>query len=348
MMECDLIADLLPLYADGVASPRAKAQIDAHLAGCPQCSQRLAQLKAPAKVGLPPADGAPAEEARFLHKLRRRTGVAIALVLALLIGVPTALEVTRNDRLRRQIEAERQEQIDRAAKLAALSPDVRSLLDRWSVSVDASASRSGEQVLVRYAVRWPQDRIELVLPGEPLGRRFQVRDLVTWADYSFSSSTGQGSWGQGRADGELAYAVPAAPERVLFQYPALLAYRNAETDVSWDVRRPAEGASEVSIGQHITVQGIDFLVERVEFGEKTVRVHYRQLTDPSREGVHYLVFRFLDEERRAWNSMPLDELPDPIGPSHGVGHDGRSQSWRISVSHVALAIPRTQFVIDVR
>lgn len=37
MMNCDVIRDLLPLYADGAVSEKTKALINDHLQTCPEC-----------------------------------------------------------------------------------------------------------------------------------------------------------------------------------------------------------------------------------------------------------------------------------------------------------------------
>lgn len=43
--ECEVIRDLLPLYADDVCSGASKAMIEAHLPECPECAGILNQLK---------------------------------------------------------------------------------------------------------------------------------------------------------------------------------------------------------------------------------------------------------------------------------------------------------------
>ena len=36
-LECDVIRDLLPLYAEKLASPASSALVEQHLAACPAC-----------------------------------------------------------------------------------------------------------------------------------------------------------------------------------------------------------------------------------------------------------------------------------------------------------------------
>ena len=43
--ECEIIRDLLPLYADDVCSERSRQLIEEHLAGCPDCSVMLEKLR---------------------------------------------------------------------------------------------------------------------------------------------------------------------------------------------------------------------------------------------------------------------------------------------------------------
>ena len=43
--ECDMIADLLPLYIDGACSGSSKQVVEEHLAECPQCAKMLEKMK---------------------------------------------------------------------------------------------------------------------------------------------------------------------------------------------------------------------------------------------------------------------------------------------------------------
>ena len=43
-LECDVIRDLLPLYAEKLASPASSALVEQHLAACPACRAELEQL----------------------------------------------------------------------------------------------------------------------------------------------------------------------------------------------------------------------------------------------------------------------------------------------------------------
>ena len=43
--ECEVIRDLLPLYADDVCSERSRELIEEHLHNCPECSAVLEKLR---------------------------------------------------------------------------------------------------------------------------------------------------------------------------------------------------------------------------------------------------------------------------------------------------------------
>jgi anti-sigma factor (TIGR02949 family) len=45
-MDCRKICDLLTAYLDGEVTPEEKANIEAHLAGCPRCQSELGSLSA--------------------------------------------------------------------------------------------------------------------------------------------------------------------------------------------------------------------------------------------------------------------------------------------------------------
>lgn len=43
--DCDVIRDLLPLYADDACSAASRAVVEEHLGECPECSEMLQRLK---------------------------------------------------------------------------------------------------------------------------------------------------------------------------------------------------------------------------------------------------------------------------------------------------------------
>ena len=45
-LSCDVIRDLLPLYADRAASADTAALVEEHLASCPACREELGRLGA--------------------------------------------------------------------------------------------------------------------------------------------------------------------------------------------------------------------------------------------------------------------------------------------------------------
>lgn len=88
-MECDIIRDLLPLYADGLTSEASSCRIQEHTARCPDCKKLLEEMTAPLESE--PED----EEQRVMRilqdqyrKQRRKTiltwaGVLLAFVLVI-------------------------------------------------------------------------------------------------------------------------------------------------------------------------------------------------------------------------------------------------------------------------
>lgn len=49
-LDCDVIRDLLPLYAEKLASPASSALVEQHLAACPACRAELEQMEKPVPV----------------------------------------------------------------------------------------------------------------------------------------------------------------------------------------------------------------------------------------------------------------------------------------------------------
>ena len=81
MNKCNLITDLLPLYAENLLSEDSKQFVERHLAKCAECSEKLRLLKTPAAPS-PQTESAPDEEREVLKKTRKRLKKHTAVVAA--------------------------------------------------------------------------------------------------------------------------------------------------------------------------------------------------------------------------------------------------------------------------
>ena len=82
--QCDIVQDLLPLYADGSLSQASVAFVDAHLAECEECKTLLAQMQAETNIKAPDTD-IPAPVNRIKKRFIRIIGGVFAILLPLLI-----------------------------------------------------------------------------------------------------------------------------------------------------------------------------------------------------------------------------------------------------------------------
>ena len=82
-LSCGVIADLLPLYAEGLTGGESTALVEEHLADCPDCRRKLGELKQP---GMKTDDGAGA--LRAVKKDIRIRRLQTALLAALLVFLP--------------------------------------------------------------------------------------------------------------------------------------------------------------------------------------------------------------------------------------------------------------------
>lgn len=82
-LECDVIRDLLPLYAEKLASPASSALVEQHLAECPACRAQLEQMEKPVPVQPEPQPDAPLRGIRKTMQ-KKSIRIAAAAVLAVL------------------------------------------------------------------------------------------------------------------------------------------------------------------------------------------------------------------------------------------------------------------------
>ena len=94
---CEVIRDLLPLYADGLTSEVTNEAVLAHLKDCPECSKILEGMQMP----VPSIAQAEKKEIDYLKKNRKRNRrilagsvLAALLVAALLLGIRTFMTGT--------------------------------------------------------------------------------------------------------------------------------------------------------------------------------------------------------------------------------------------------------------
>ena len=96
MMEnCDMIRDLMPLYADGLASEASRKTVEEHTASCPACKKTLQEMCAPLE---PELEDRVEQIMEMVYRKQRQKTVkhilsVIAVVLLLVWGF---LELTHN------------------------------------------------------------------------------------------------------------------------------------------------------------------------------------------------------------------------------------------------------------
>ena len=86
---CDVIKDILPLYAEGLASPDTAALAEEHLAACEACRNALNELRAPVSIAAD-TDAAPLRRVRRTMKRQKARTIVFTALVCLAIAV-TAL-----------------------------------------------------------------------------------------------------------------------------------------------------------------------------------------------------------------------------------------------------------------
>lgn len=87
-INCEVIGDLLPLYAENMASPGSVTLVEAHMRECPDCSRRLASMRQPVRI---PKEELPKEMKDIGRRLLQRT---ILLVMAMIFFTVTVVTWT--------------------------------------------------------------------------------------------------------------------------------------------------------------------------------------------------------------------------------------------------------------
>ena len=93
-VSCDIIRDVLPLYAEDMVSDATRDMVDEHLCGCDECTKELAAIKKAPRV---PVEADVNSLKRVGNAIRRRkiltVTTAVMLVLAIIVSVTSWLNV---------------------------------------------------------------------------------------------------------------------------------------------------------------------------------------------------------------------------------------------------------------
>lgn len=90
-INCDVIQDLMPLCAEGLASAESQALVDAHLKECPACCARYRAMEEPIPA---PEEAVPLRTVRSQLTRRRANAVLLAVCLAVLVLVSVFARLT--------------------------------------------------------------------------------------------------------------------------------------------------------------------------------------------------------------------------------------------------------------
>ena len=90
-MECDIIRDLMPLYAENMVSEKSREAVDSHLEECAECKNIYIEMTAP-KIPVQFSTEPAKSFQRYMQKEKRRVGIKVALIS---IGVVLAAILIR-------------------------------------------------------------------------------------------------------------------------------------------------------------------------------------------------------------------------------------------------------------
>ncbi len=91
MKDCSIIRDLLPLYAEKIASQETEAFVEQHLTQCPECAEELKKLQVPKEERLAEIKRIK-DEKKALKRIKRKIRLRIFLIsLSIVVFVFSAL-----------------------------------------------------------------------------------------------------------------------------------------------------------------------------------------------------------------------------------------------------------------
>jgi len=198
-MDCDIIRDLLPLYADGQASDSSRRLIEEHTAGCPACKKMLAQMCAP--IEPKPEDG----QQRILEQLRkkqRRKNVVrwLTAILAVLVAVGAVMAARSKTELLYAASTDKDKILEEMPELALTQEElalaeiilqIPSIRDAISEDARNAVTLEPEDLPELSSILPEKGRInEVFVIGPSVGISIVAGNQYTYLSYGDSDLTG--------------------------------------------------------------------------------------------------------------------------------------------------------------
>ena len=95
-ISCDIIRDLLPLYAEDMVSQASQKLVDNHLCGCDECSRQLGILKKAAEI---PIDVETKSLQRIEKTIRRRRVLAVLTIMMFVVTLVLSITLLLDARI---------------------------------------------------------------------------------------------------------------------------------------------------------------------------------------------------------------------------------------------------------
>lgn len=200
MKDCELIRDLMPLYADDQASDVSRQYIEEHTARCPACRRLLQQMRAPMEPE--PEDRTEQIMDMLRRKQRRKTLLTLAsVVLAVIIAVWGFLEI-RYSGEEIYVSSTNAERIEK--EMPGLAPtDAETALAKTILEVPMIRDALGKDIS-DYTVFTPGDAagyfssilpdgakiVEIAVMGQSVCFSYTLGNVYTIIDFSDADMTG--------------------------------------------------------------------------------------------------------------------------------------------------------------
>lgn len=166
-LSCDVISDLLPLYAEDLATEASKTLVQEHLEGCESCRRKAEKMSAAIPIAAAPAVGMESVRREIVRRRWLAVGCAVLLLCALACGVlnwltsPIYLD-----------EAVITEITDNGDGTVTISMDAAAV-GRNTFQFEIDPTEAGETFVI-----WTSPWLELTW-SEPIPRPFSITRSVT-------------------------------------------------------------------------------------------------------------------------------------------------------------------------
>lgn len=343
-----LIKELLPLYMDDAVNSEAKKIIKEHLNSCEACRRELSELQSGEfYTSTSDQDKGSVEEKKqpvFIKRLKRLGLILGGLAVAVMFVSVAGSWILGHETAEEEQLEEDQELVQIDDDLESLSPPREAIMAKSGVKIDIVEKKfMSEESIFKYRYTWDHPMIDYVKEDIYWPNHLVAMDLTN--NHVLHRKENEGSVAhEVNEESWILSGIEENTEIVGIEMPNLAVFYRPHP-----LQVPLNLQGETLIQKNITVNGIDFFIDKAEVTDERIFLHYRQLNEISKVGLYVLSFSLIDSNGKHWSKEPnIDFQIDEERLFNIPYYQGMQEPFTLHLEHAVLIVPGMHYKFSVK